>query len=256
MKYTIARQIDRVAFRIMRSLPFFRETLVRVRSGPLKNYRMTVKTGNPYLFGYYEEDAIRRICQYIGPNDVVYDLGANAGYYAMTFAQRTTNCVHAFEPMPEFQELLQRHLRVNQVLNVVVHALAVSESSGTREFSNVAASLGNTYVASSSSFDLSNSTITVNTVSLDDLVYVRNLEPPNVIKIDVEGAELDVLMGAKRVLQEYRPFLLLGTHEVHLTGVSQKCCSYLQSLGYSVLPTAEEKSASGLADFICLPPGK
>lgn len=256
MKYSIGQQIDRVAFRIMRSLPICKDSLVRVRNGPLKNYRMTVKTGNAYLFGYYEEDAIERICQYIGPNDVVYDLGANAGYYAMIFAQRTKNRVHAFEPMPEFQEILQRHLRTNNVTNVVVHAMAVSDSSGTRQFSNVAAGLGNTYVATSNSFDLSETTITVNTVSLDDLVYVRNVDPPNVIKIDVEGAEWDVLMGGKRVLQEHHPCLLLGTHEAHSPGVREKCCNFLQSLGYTVLPTAEEKSTLGLDDFICLPPGK
>jgi len=256
VQYTLSQQIDRVVFRILRTVPFTRNTLIRVRGGPLQGAKMMVSVGNPYLFGYYEEDATQRICGLIRPGDVVYDLGANAGYYAMVFAKYTRGRIHAFEPMPDQQQIFRYHLATNHVENVVLHPFAVSDVSGTRQFSNVAAMPVNTYVSTSSSFDISNSTISVETVSIDDFVYVRGFEPPQVMKIDVEGAELDVLMGARRVLTEVKPFLLLGTHDVHYPDVREKCCQFLRDLGYTVEPTDEDKSSMGLDDFICLPPPK
>jgi FkbM family methyltransferase len=252
MPHSLSRQFDRVLFRAMRTFPFTRDKLVVVRDGPLKGYRMSVRVDNTCLFGYYEQDAIQSLCQLIGPEDVVFDLGANAGYYSMIMARRTANQVHSFEPMPEYQKLLARHLSVNRVPNVIQHNVAVSNLSGHRQFTNVSGSLGNSYLEGSYEFQHTHGTIDVECVSLDDMVFLRGISPPHVIKIDVEGAELDVLQGGERVLREHRPSLLLGTHEVHVPGIRQKCCDFLRARGYSITPTAENKSEYGLDDFICI----
>jgi hypothetical protein len=64
---------------------------------------------------------------------------------------------------------------------------------------------------------------------MHDLLEKRAIRPPNVIKIDVEGAEVDVLKGAQNLLAQHRPVLLLATHgpDVH-----RDSCAFLQSIGY------------------------
>jgi hypothetical protein len=71
----------------------------------------------------------------------------------------------------------------------------------------------------------------VRMVTLDELFLQEQISVPNVMKIDVEGAEYLVLCGAKRLLKENSPIIFLATHgsEVH-----KQCCSLLQSWGYSL----------------------
>ncbi|MDA2912108.1 FkbM family methyltransferase, partial [Nitrospiraceae bacterium AH_259_D15_M11_P09] len=74
--------------------------------------------------------------------------------------------------------------------------------------------------------------IRVESIRLDD--YVRNGEfKPDVIKIDVEGAEVSVLTGAKYVLEAYKPVCLVSTHGANLL---DDCREYLNSIGYKVHP--------------------
>jgi hypothetical protein len=55
---------------------------------------------------------------------------------------------------------------------------------------------------------------------------------PKFIKVDVEGAELDVLKGAVTILKNQSPIIYLETHNVHRPGVDEECRSFLTSLGY------------------------
>ena len=75
--------------------------------------------------------------------------------------------------------------------------------------------------------------LAVNCVSLDGMRTRRELRPPNLIKIDVEGAELAVLQGAAQLLAEAHPVIFLATHgaEVH-----RQCCDFLWKLGYTLNP--------------------
>jgi hypothetical protein len=90
----------------------------------------------------------------------------------------------------------------------------------------------------------------VSSVMLDNLVSSGVVPLPQFVKIDIEGAELLALLGAKQILATSHPTIFLATHgnEVHA-----ECCLLLSSLGYQVQPIDErplEKSSEILALYI------
>jgi Methyltransferase FkbM domain len=69
----------------------------------------------------------------------------------------------------------------------------------------------------------------VKTVALDSLFAAGQIRPPQVIKIDVQGKELDALRGAVRLIEANRPVILLATHEAE---VHAECLKFLRDRGY------------------------
>ena len=76
-----------------------------------------------------------------------------------------------------------------------------------------------------------NGSLSVKILTLDDFIFKDTHPSPHLIKIDVEGAELKVLEGARRTLMESRPILLLATHG---TEVHDACCRLLASVNYRI----------------------
>jgi FkbM family methyltransferase len=134
----------------------------------------------------------------VRPGATVLDVGANVGAYTLLFARWAgpTGRVVAFEPAPDAAAGLRRHIELNELSATVdVQQCAVSYSVGTARFACTEASGANAIVVGESGTDA----IEVATVTLDAFCS-RGRVVPDVIKIDVEGAELDVLKGARQVL--------------------------------------------------------
>lgn len=129
---------------------------------------------------------------------------------------------------------------------------AVSDKEKEVIFSNNETAIeGNTYV-NSELHTRSSKDLVVKCFSVDGLLESGYLAP-DVIKIDVEGAEYDVLRGAKGALKKYRPKILLATHDCHLPGVQKLCVDFLQGLGYELkLLSNENKIMAGLDDYIAI----
>ena len=138
-----------------------------------------------------EYDAFRRD---VRPGDVVFDVGANLGAYTLLFAQwvGTSGRVFAFEPAPAPFEGLTQLVDVNGVSSrVTVVKAAVSAADGTATF------LAEGVDGASRLVDAARrGAVTVPTVTIDTVCRRENVAP-RVIKIDAEGAELDVLRGAR-----------------------------------------------------------
>lgn len=167
--------------------------------------------------------AIRRN---LGPDDVACDVGANKGSY-LYWMSRWAGKVVAFEPQPGLADYLSRACRSLGLSNVTVERSGVSDVSGTR----------NLYVPSENSPEASlvchadARSIPISVVALDD--YFGPAERVALLKIDVEGGELDVLKGAERILRQHRPVLLLECEQRHLSqGTVADCLQYLAGLGY------------------------
>jgi FkbM family methyltransferase len=201
---------------------------VRILAGPLRGaVWIRGSATHKCWLGVYEHKKAKLFADHVNPGNSVFDVGAHVGFYTILAARRTGSHgeVAAFEPLSRNVDFLRRHVDLNKLSNVTVVQAAVAESDGSSGFST-----------SESFFEGhldERGAVHVQTVSLDTFVEARNVRPPNVIKIDVEGAELEVLKGAKRVLASARPIIFVATHDGH---VHRACCSFLSSMRYSVTP--------------------
>jgi FkbM family methyltransferase len=200
-----------------------RLTPVRILSGPLRGQRWIADSStNGCWVGTYERESQRVFVEYVRPGDVVLDIGANVGFFTLLAAKLVREgFVYAFEPLPRNLDYLRRHLEMNRVRNAEVLPLAVAASSGTARF-NVAESPAMGGLAEGGGLEVA-------TETLDRLVGGGRVRRPDFLKIDVEGAEHDVLRGAAAVLREARPTIFLSAH-----GWKQHelCSALLTEAGY------------------------
>jgi FkbM family methyltransferase len=199
-----------------------------ILQGKLRGKKWIVNSGvHGYWLGSYEYEKRRAFEAAVSPGSVVFDIGAHAGFYTLLASELvgSTGKVVAFEPLPRNLAFLRSHLDLNAVDNAEVIAAAVSDVDGAVGFQDGP--------DSSTGFISSSGGRRVAAVSLDALVHEGNIPRPDFLKIDVEGAEMDVLRGGRRTLEEGSPALFLATHgkDVHAS-----CCEFLKSLGYALEP--------------------
>ena len=141
----------------------------------------------------------------VRPGAIVLDAGANLGAYTVLFAQwvGASGRVYAFEPAPDCRGGLERQLAINGATgNVVVRPEAIAETTGIRRF-RASGLRGDNRLGGRSGDG-----VDVKTASIDDFCAREGIVP-NVIKIDVEGAELEALRGARRTIAAAGPGLIL-----------------------------------------------
>jgi FkbM family methyltransferase len=201
---------------------------VPIIQGPLRGYRWIVGAGvHGYWLGSYEWHKRERFQAAVVPGSVVYDVGAHVGFYTLLAAKLVgpTGRVFAFEPVPRNVKYLRAHLSLNGIPNAEIWPVAVAERSGVVCFDTGPNSqMGRISQTGSASLPC---------VRLDDLVEQSQVPPPDLIKMDVEGGELDALRGAHRLLASVHPTLFVATHGRDL---HRACCDLLVDLGYQVQP--------------------
>jgi len=203
-----------------------RDAIVTLRQGRLRGQRWIVGSYNHNCWiGTYERRKRAAFEKVVKPGSVVFDIGAHVGFYTLlaSILVGEDGKVFAFEPSPRNLNFLNRHIELNGRRNITVMPVAIWSKAGVSYFQE-----GPTSATGSI---LSQGTIEVRTVQLDQAVADAELPSPDFLKIDVEGGELEVLRGACRVLSDARPTIFLATHgpEVH-----RQCCDLLRQLGYEL----------------------
>jgi FkbM family methyltransferase len=158
--------------------------------------------------GLYEKENLELLLRLLRsiPQPVVLDIGANIGNHTLAFATVASQ-VHAFEPIPRIHALLRLNVEQNQLANVALHAVALSDSEGEATIHMVTD--GN-YGASS--FDQRSGVSEAVTVSRrrgDALLAELGVDKVDFIKIDVEAHEVYVLRGLMATLENQRPFITM-----------------------------------------------
>jgi FkbM family methyltransferase len=201
-------------------------TVMPVLQGPLRGAKWIVGSGTHGCWlGSYEHQKGKIFQTMVPTGSVVYDIGANVGYYTLiaAFLVKSSGQVFAFEPVPRNYRFLEQHLALNHLSNVTVVKSAVSSVPGERYFDPAPGpSMGHLAEAGS---------LKVRCATLDDFVFKEANPAPHVIKIDVEGAEADVLAGASEVLRRNRPLIFLATHG---EAVQRECRNILNGHGFIV----------------------
>ncbi|UKN01235.1 FkbM family methyltransferase [Paracrocinitomix mangrovi] len=225
---------------------------LKIRRGPMKGVKWsTMVPDSRYLLGIYESDLTEKIISAVTDGKRLVDIGANAGYFSLVaskYGHKELSHIAA-EPFPANVQLIQEHLKINNISNVVIEASAIADKNGEVEFSNTDNLAANTYKSESSIHK--ENLIKLNAIDLNTLSEKYDLKDNCFMKIDVEGAEFDVLQGGKAYLEKFHPEIVLATHDCHVKGVKEKCLNFLMDLGYSCQPIIDEKPIPGQEDFLC-----
>lgn len=180
--------------------------------------------------GVHEWEEIQFCLRYLRPGDHFVDVGANVGVFSTLIGTRIPGVrITALEPYPPVRADLVDNLALNG-LNVTVVGSAVSDAEGEATFEILGRDVLNRLAPAGSN---GGSGITVPVTTLDTLV---GDDPPSLVKIDVEGAELSVMKGAKGLLSGPGPVLLFehAGHAAHFGVSAAEMRQYLSSFGYGI----------------------
>ena len=182
------------------------------------NLRLFFKLPEHYYFlmsGFFpeiddtcESPLTKFLIKYLQPGDVFFDIGANNGLYTLLsrFLVGPGGQVHAFEPTPSSFNLLKKN--ATNFRNVYVNNLAIYSKKGHIDFYLNKFSVGNTIKVSSYYNVKDYKKTMVETISLDEYCSMQSIVP-TFIKIDVEGSEGDVIMGAQKILDKSKSLVAM-----------------------------------------------
>jgi FkbM family methyltransferase len=218
-----SRFVGRVLRLPLRLVP--REAEVRILQGPLRGKRWIAGSSDHGCWlGSYEATKQKTIASLVRRGMVCWDVGANVGFYTLLLAELVGpgGRVFAFEPFRSNVAVLRRHVQINGYQNVRIFPCALGDFDGDAGFApGPTTAMGHLTAGGP---------LRVACSRADTLLTAGQIEVPDVIKLDVEGAEADVLRGALRAL-EHRPILFVATHgeTAHRT-----CLDLLAASGYTV----------------------
>ena len=230
-------------FHTVRTIPFVGHTILpflldvwlppnsrltrRINSGPLTGMMFEL---DPHaldiIIGRYEDPVQTAIPRMLNEGSVAYDVGAHFGYFTLVMALVVGKGgrVFAFEPNPLPRKVLIDNLRRNspalEAAVTPIHA-ALCAAPGSTGFK-----VG-PWSARGKIGDTTTSQFRIDTMTLDQAA--ARFGVPQLIKIDVEGAETEVLLGGMALLAETRPSLIIETHSPEQLS---QCTSILRKLGY------------------------
>ena len=167
-------------------------------------------------YGEYSEIELQLLLNFIKKGDIVLDVGSNIGSFTIPFSKKVGNTgkVLAFEPQPEVFKLLKKNIQLNHSTNIQSFQIGLGNNNETVKLKKIkynevgnfgGVSLKNIQ-KNSKAFLSDNDFFKVNIYKLDEINIIKKC---HFIKIDVEGMEVEVLEGAKKIISKHRPILFL-----------------------------------------------
>lgn len=174
----------------------------------------------------------------------VYDIGGYEGLYTLFFARKVgpSGQVVCFEPIPASQRRIEANISVNHFHNrVTLHNVALGAAEGTQIFTLVdgesrGQATGTPTIQAAYQRRGKTTDVRVPVRPLD--AYLGTITPPTFMKIDVEGMELDVILGARQTLWKYQPRLFIEIHgatPAEATATMRAIVRELQDMEYRVI---------------------
>lgn len=200
--------------------------LVWVLGGINRGYRWIAGSGpHGCWLGSYEQDKQSAIGRRVAPGSVAFDVGANVGFYTLALARLAGpgGRVYSFEPDAANVAKLRRHVEINRLENVSVLQVAVADKQEM-----VCFRVGEN--SSTGRIDSGGTEYLVAAMPLDRLIAAGCCQVPDVIKMDVEGAEALVLDGARAILAARKTVWFIALHGDQ---AKKDCFAILGEYGYT-----------------------
>ncbi|MFN7918882.1 MAG: FkbM family methyltransferase [Bryobacteraceae bacterium] len=167
---------------------------------------------------------MEQLCEIVQPGMTVWDCGTYIGYYTIFFARRVgpSGRVVAVEPDPRNRARTEQNLSLNGLTNVNSQDLAIAGATGVMNLllsDDTNSHLeGGYWVGAGDDRERwarregSLSRLPIQCSTLDDAFFERQLPKPDLIKLDIEGAEKDALLGTSRLVASIRPLFVIELH--------------------------------------------
>jgi len=178
-----------------------------------------------YLYGCYDYPVTRLVEALVRPEMVVFDIGANLGFFSLLASTRCDK-VFAFEPLPVNLQRIHRNIQINALRNVTVVEKAVGDREG---MATLYVPEGDSSGLASLDQSVGGKPIEVPMVTLDGFVRSQTLTRVDLIKIDIEGAEVLAFEGARELLSGAdAPDIIFEAHP------GSEAAQWLQARGYAI----------------------
>ena len=180
--------------------------------------------------GYYQKRNFDFLKRLIRCPDVILDIGANIGQNTVYYSDLATK-VHAYEPVPQFFDVLSMNVAANSCSSVVLHQVGIGDTTHMSRLKIMKKNIGHSRILADREKE-SDQEITIETIALDDDPIVGNID---FIKMDIEGYEVYALRGMQSLLAAHRPILQIECMESNLSVhdfTTQDIITFLSSFGY------------------------
>lgn len=221
-----------------------RGRLWTIERGEGAGLKVVYPQNHEYIRGSSERPVQNALATRLHSGDVFYDVGANVGFFSIIAARLvgSEGCVYSFEPVEENIRSIRENAKANKLENMRSFEVAVGRMSGNEDLLltewNGGASLSTSVVKPA----VPVSTRNVRVVALDDFIQAQDLRAPTLVKIDVEGSELDVVQGMSRTIVTSRPILLYEIDDGNKNAFSrrwQELDQLVAGFGYRILHLEE-----------------
>ena len=205
-----------------------------------------------FILGNHETEVQQFLGSVLRPGMVYYDVGANVGFFAIIAARLVgpSGRVVCFEPLPENAGQIQYNAQLNGFDNVIGRCEALGSSNRTEVFHTSTEPTWGMLATVGKLPEKVSGKIEVSVRTLDSL-YAEGLPRPDVIKMDIEGAEADAISGARETLSAHRPLLVIELH-----GTNTAVTTLLEELEYDAAvlgSTIQVSDAHWDANIVAVP---
>ncbi|HET9056931.1 MAG TPA: FkbM family methyltransferase [Chitinophagaceae bacterium] len=189
-----------------------------------------------FWYGYYEKSLSSIWEKLINKNDTIIDIGANIGYFSILAANKATlGKTYCFEPISFHFSQLQKNISLNGLTNIYPYPQAISDKT-----ENTVIFISNPDNSGMSSLSMpenfSGKSEKTATITIDKFISDHQILNVNLIKIDVEGAELKVIQGMLETLNKCKPLVIIEVIEKYLNrfnNTSPELFNLLYDYGYN-----------------------
>jgi len=186
-----------------------------------------------YYVRLFDYDEMLYILESLRIDDVFIDIGANIGIYSLLASSVITKGnIYAFEPFPMSYIRLEENIRLNDIRNIQVVKKIVSNDSRFEYFKTEKESEIN-HIAYKDKERLTR----ISSVKLDDFINKNNIKNISLMKIDVEGAEMKVLQGAEKSINNKKILKILielNKNNQHFGTDNQKIAKWLEKKQFTL----------------------
>ena len=220
--------------RLVSTLLDGREFTHTIDAGPAKGISFLVRLPEDkgIWAGTYEFGFARSLAAAVRPGAVGYDIGGWHGFFAGVMAANGAQQVHVFEPLSLNADRIRKLIELNPTKSITLHTVALGECDTEMNLLVMPeTSMAKLEASGFQQYATSQAKVRVRVRSLDSILQAGEVPPPSLVKIDVEGAELLVLQGARSTLRAHLPEIFA---EIHSAALLKSCANFLTNEGYRI----------------------